>query len=180
MAAIIGHISDVLNWGPDVFLKSAVNATRFFLASAVLLLAISQAGLSQVISDEAIDTLDEIVVYGAPTLRLLRDEVYEAEANFYELFNALNNGRQFDVTCFYRRPIGSHIRRRVCEAYFVKNPSIGGFMGGGVPHWAYVRHKTKQMRQEMVALVDKHSELHAALLEFVDAKQSFDSSFHNR
>jgi len=159
-----------------VFLKSAVNATRIFLASTVLLLAIPQAGLSQVIivSDEDIDTLDEIVVYGAPTLRLLRDEVYEAEGKFYELFNALNNGRQFDVTCFYRATVGSHIRRRVCEAYFVKSPL------DGVSHWAYVRHKTKQMRQEMAALVDKHSELHAALLEFVHAKQSFDSSFHNR
>jgi hypothetical protein len=164
-----------------VFLKSAVNAARFFLASAVFLLAISQAGLSQIINDEDIDTLDEIIVYGAPTLRLLRDEVYEAEANFYELFNVLNNGRQFDVKCFYRNPVGSHIRRRVCEAYFVKNPSIGGFMGGGgVPHWAYVRHKTKQMRQEMVALVDEHSELQAALSEFVEARQSFESSFSNR
>jgi len=157
-----------------VFLKSAVNATRFFLASAVLLLAIAQAGLSQVISDEDIDTLDEIIVYGAPTLRLLRDDVYAAEANFYELFNALNNGRQFDVTCLYRRPIGSHIQRRVCEAYFVKSPAFG------VSHWAYFRHKTKQMRQEMVALVDEHAELNAALVEFVDAKQSFDSSFHDR
>ena len=157
-----------------MFLKLAVNTTRFFLASAVLLLVISEAGLSQVISDEAIDTLDEIIVYGAPTLRLLRDEVYEAEANFYELFNALNNGRQFDVTCLYRRPIGSHIRRRVCEAYFVKSPL------DGVSYWAYVRHKTKQMRQEMVALIDKHPDLNAALLEFVDAKQSFDSSLHDR
>jgi len=157
-----------------VFLKSAVNATRFFLASAVLLLAISQAGLSQVISDEAIDTIDEIVVYGAPTLRLLRDEVYEAEANFYELFNVLNNGRQFDVKCFHRSPIGSLIRRRVCEANFVKNPP------NGIHHWKYVRHKTKQMRQEMVALVDKHSELHGALLEFIDAKQSFESSLRDR
>ena len=181
MAVILSHRSDVSNWGPDVFLKSAVNAARFFLASAVLLLAIAQAGLSQVISDEDIDNLDEIIVYGAPTLRLLRDEVYEAEANFYELFNDLNNGRQFDVTCFYRNPLGSLIKRRVCEAYFVKNPSIGGFMGGnGVPHWAYVRHKTRQMQQEMVALVDEHSELHAALVEFVEAKQSFDSSFRNR
>ena len=157
-----------------MFLKSAVNAARFFLASAVLLLAISQAGLSQVISDEDIDTLDEIIVYGAPTLRLLRDEVYEAEANFYELFNVLNNGRQFDVKCFYRSPVGSHIRRRVCEASFVKNPP------NGIHHWAYVRHKTRKMREEMVALVDEYSELHEALLEYVDAKQSFDSSFRNR
>ena len=143
------------------------------------MLALPQIGLCQAasfqdISVDDIDSLDEIVVYGEPTLRLLRDEVYEAEANFYELFNALNNGRQFDITCFYRRPIGSHIRRRVCEAYFVKSPL------DGVPYWAYVRHKNKQMRQEMVALVDKHPELHAALLEFVDAKQILNSSFRDR
>ena len=162
-----------------MFLKSVVNATRFFLASAVLLLAISQAGLSQVtssqvISDEAIDALDEVVVYGQPPLRLLREEIFEAEENFYELFNALNNGRQFDVKCFYRRPIGSHIRRRVCEAYFVKSPLYG------VPHWAYVRHKNRQMRQEMVALVSEHPELRAALFEFADAKQTFDFSLRDR
>ena len=187
MAAILGHRSDVSIWGPDVFLKSAVNTTRFFLASAVLLLAITPAGLSQVIgdeaiiSDEAIDTLDEIVVYGAPTLRLLRDEVYEAEVNFYELFNTLNNGRQFDVRCFYRKPLGSLIGRRVCEAYFVNSAPNAGFMGeNGVPHWAFVRHKTRQMRQEMAILIDRHPKLHAALVEFADAKQAFDSSFRNR
>lgn len=171
-----------------MFLKSAVNAARFLIASTALLLAMSQTGLPQiitdeatsqtgllrVISDEAIDTLDEIVIYGAPTLRFLRDEVYEAESNFYELFNALNDGRQFDITCFYRSPVGSLIRRRVCEAYFVKNPPFG------VQHWAYVRHKTRQMRKEMLTLVDKHADLHAALLEFSDAKQSFDSTFSNR
>ncbi len=150
------------------------------------MLAMPQAGLSQVtssqvISDEAIDALDEVVVYGEPTLRLLRDGIFEAEENFYELFNALNKGRQFDVQCFYRRPVGSHIPRRQCEAYFVKNSSIGLFMGwNGPPYWAFVRHKNKQMRQEMAALVDKHPELHSALLEFVDAKQILDSSFRYR
>ena len=169
-----------------MFLKSVVNATRFFLASAVLMLAMPQAGLSQVtssqvISDEVIDALDEIVVYGEPTLNLLREEILEAEENFYELFNALNKGRQFDVQCFYRRPVGSHIPRRVCEAYFVKNSSIGLFMGGnGPPHWAFVRHKTKQMRKEMLALVSEHPELRAALLEFADAKQTFDLSLRDR
>jgi hypothetical protein len=168
-----------LNWKPDVFLKSVVNATRFFLASAVFMLAMPQAGLSQVtssqvISDEAIDALDEIVVYGEPSLRLLRDEIFEAEENFYELFNALNKGRQFDVQCSYRKPVGSHIPRRVCEAYFVKSPLYG------VSHWAFVRHKTTQMRKEMLALVSEHPELRAALLEFSDAKQNFNFSLRDR
>ncbi len=150
------------------------------------MLAMPQAGLSQVtssqvISDEVIDALDEVVVYGEPPLRLLREEIFETEEKFYELFNALNKGRQFDVQCFYRRPVGSHIPRRVCEAYFVKNSSIGLFMGGnGPPHWAFVRHKTKQMRKEMLALISEHPELRAALLEFADAKQTFDLSLRDR
>lgn len=133
-----------------------------------------QVTSSQIISDEAIETLDEIVVYGQPTLRLLRDEVYEAEENFYDLWNALNNGRQFDVRCFYRKPVGSHIRRRTCEAYFVKSPP------SGVAHWAFVRHKSRQMLKEMEALVAERAELHAALMEFGDAKQIFDSSLRSR
>lgn len=157
-----------------MFLKSAFNATRFLLSSTVLLLAMPQSGLSQISTDEAIDTLDEIVVYGQPTLRLLRNEVHEAEENFYELFNALNNGRQFDVRCFHRKPLGTLITKRICEAYFVKNPM------NGVSHYAYFRHKTKQMRQEMAELVGKHPELHAALLAYVDAKQSFNASFLER
>jgi len=163
-----------------MFLNSVVNVTRLFLASVILMLALPNAGLTQVasspvISDAAIEVLDEIVVYGEPTLRLLRDEVYAAEENFYEVFNTLNSGRQFDIQCFYRKPLGSLIPRRMCEAYFVKNPSVRG-----VPHWAYVRHKTKQMFNEMASLIDEHPELHAALLEFKDAKQIFDSSLQDR
>lgn len=143
------------------------------------MLVMPQAGLSQVvssqiISDDTIEALDEIVVYGQPTLRLLRDEVYEAEEHFYDLWNALNDGRQFDVRCFYRKLVGSHIRRRTCEAYFVKSPP------SGVPHWAFVRHKSRQMLREMEALVVERAELHAALMEFADAKQIFDSSLRSR
>ena len=157
-----------------MFRMPAVSATTFLLAGTILLLASPRTCLSQISSDEAIDAIDEIVVYGEPTLRLLRDEVWLAEDNFYELFNSLNKGRQFDVTCFHRRPLGSQIARRVCEANFVKNGQYG------VPHWAFVRHKTKQMQQEMVALVDKHPELQEALVAYVDAKKTFDFSFRDR
>jgi hypothetical protein len=173
-----------------MFLKSAVSLTGFFLASAILLLATPQSGLSQdpsgddttqIINDDAIDALDEIVVYGEPTLRLLRDEVWQAEDNFYELFNALNKGRQFDVTCTLRKPFGSQIARRVCEPFFVNSSPTAGMIDiGGPPHWVYMRHKSRQMEREMVALIDEHPDLYAALSEYVDAKQAFHSSFRNR
>jgi len=169
-----------------MFLKSPVRCTRISLAGAILLLAVPQAGLSQVVSsdvmtDEALDTLDEIVVYGEPTLRLLRDEVFRAEEKFYELFNALNEGKQFDVECSYRRPVGSQIARRVCEANFLHSPPNTYLAGeNDPPYWAFVEHKTRQMQEEMAMLVDEHPELYAALLEFFDAKLVFESSVRDR
>jgi len=166
-------------------LQPVLSATRVTLAGAVLMLALPQIGLCQVtsfkdISDDDIDALDEIVVYGQPTLRQLRKGIYKAEENFYELFNSLNSGRQFDIGCFYRRFVGSHIRRRVCEAYFVKGADAGWLVQGGVPVWAYVRHKDKQMRREMASLVTEHTELQVALIEFAHAKQTFNVAVQER
>ena len=99
-------------------LQPVLSATRVTLAGAVLMLALPQIGLCQVtsfkdISDDDIDALDEIVVYGQPTLRQLRKGIYKAEENFYELFNSLNSGRQFDIGCFYRKIGRASCRERV-------------------------------------------------------------------
>ena len=169
-----------------MFLRSAVSTKKTALAGIVLMLATpqfvwAQATSSQIISDDAIDALDEVIVYGEPTLRLLRDEVYEAEEHFYDLFNVLNDGKQFDIQCFYRRPLCSQIMRRICEANFVKHSSHGPYLyGKGLPHWAFVRHKTKQMIKVMETLISEHPELHAALLKFSDAKRTFDSAIRDR
>lgn len=173
-----------------MILKSVVGATKFALACVVLVISLPQVGLGQVaafqgLSDDEIDTLDEIVVYGEPPLRHLRLEIYKAEENFYALFNSLNKGKQFDIQCFHRTYAGSHIRRRVCEANFVKKGHAGASFAGmlgqnGPPAWAVIRHKNKQMRQEMKALVTEHSELHAALLDFADTKRAFDIALSDR
>ncbi len=147
------------------------------------------------------EQLEEIIVVGEPTLRFLREDVYRTEDRFYELFNSLNEGKQFDVHCRYKRPVGSHIRRRVCEANFVKSEympptvySVGGiissestvqslsnFGSGNSGHQlAYVRHKTRQMQTIMAELVAEHPDLHAALLEFADAKSTYDSAIRDR
>ena len=65
--------------------------------------------------------LEEVVVYGSQTLNSLRLEVNRAEEAFYDAFNAVNSDDEFDVTCRTRALTGSRIRRRVCEAQFVKD-----------------------------------------------------------
>jgi len=173
-----------------VFGEPAVSATKFILAGVVLVLALPRFGLCQAasfqgISDDDIDTLDEIVVYGEPSLRYLRNEIYRAEEDFYELFNSLNSGKEFDIRCFNRKFAGSHVRRRICEANFVKGAhaeaSLGGRLGQNAPPaWSVIRWKDKQMRREMAELVSDHSELQAALLDFTDSKQAFDVALHER
>lgn len=187
-------------------LKCTVAFFKLILASTFLLLALPQAGRAQappalIITDEAMEQLEEIIVVGEPTLRFLREDVYRTENRFYELFNTLNEGKQFDIHCVYKQPIGSHIRRRVCEANFVKSeympPTIARFGGmlssesgvqslsnfgsGNSGHQlAFVQHKTRQMQKLMAELVAEHPELHAALLEFADAKSTYDSAIRDR
>ena len=167
-----------------------VSTTTFTLAGAILMLALPQTGMSQVtpfneISDDDIDVLDEIVVYGQLKLRLLRNRIYTAEENFYELFNSLNSGKEYDIRCSHRRIVGSHIKRRYCEANFVNDAhaeaSFAGRLGqGGPPAWAVIRHKNRQLRKKMDVLVTEHLELQGALQDFAHAKLDFDVAVQER
>ena len=179
---------------------------RVKLAILLLMMVLPLSVLAQddqagIITDEAIEALDEIIVLGEPTLRLLREDVYRTEESFYELFNSLNEGKQFDVVCFYRKPVGSHISRRVCEPNFYKSeympPTVSGY-GGVVEsessvqsisnmgyattplHSAFVQHKTIQMNKIMAELVAEYPELHRALMEFADAQQTLSAAVRDR
>ena len=170
--------------------QPVISAKKFALTGAVLMLALPQFGLCQVtpfqdISDDDIDALDEIVVYGQPTLRQLRKKIYETEESFYDLYNSLSDGKEFDIRCFYRTFRGSHVRRRVCEANFVKRAHAGasfaGRLGqGGPPAWAVIRHKNKLMWKRLEDLVAEHSELQERLLDFAYSKQTFDVAVQER
>jgi len=96
--------------------------TRMILALFVAVLALPMAAVGQPAStgtaanDEAIDT---IVVVGQKSLSQLRKEVFEAEEDFYSVFNKLNDEKDYDVRCFYEKATGTHIKNHVCRARFV-------------------------------------------------------------
>ncbi len=59
--------------------------------------------------------------------------------------------------------------------------SLSNFGSGNSGHQlAFVQHKTRQMQKLMAELVEEHPELHAALLEFADAKSTYDSAIRDR
>jgi len=70
------------------------------------------------------EEIDEIVVLGAHSLTLLRQEVIVAEDKFFDLYNELNDDDRFDIICENRRPIGTRIQVRECKARFVRDAEV--------------------------------------------------------
>lgn len=49
----------------------------------------------------------------------LRRDVYQAEEDFYAVFNKLNDEKDYEVRCFYEKATGTNIKNHVCRARFV-------------------------------------------------------------
>jgi len=88
--------------------------TRILLAIMSVVLAAPMAALAQ---DTA--PADEIVVVSKKSLSQLRRETYEAEEDFYAIYNKLNDEKEYDVRCRYEKATGTNIKNHVCRAQFV-------------------------------------------------------------
>lgn len=87
---------------------------RTMLALIVAAMTLPVAAAAQ--DDKAID---DVVVVGHKSLADLRREVFQAEEDFYSVYNKLNDEKEFDVRCFYEKPTGTHQKNHVCRARFV-------------------------------------------------------------
>jgi hypothetical protein len=64
------------------------------------------------------EPIDEITVVGEKTLLNLKYAAYQAEEEFFTLFNELNDNDEFDVYCDDESNTYSRIRRRSCWSPF--------------------------------------------------------------
>ena len=98
-----------------------------YTISVLLVLVLIPIGTSSIVSAQdaerspaaPTETIEEIVVYGDKSLTALRQAIFRAEENFFDLFSSLNDDDDFDIRCFYETPTGTHIRHHVCRANFV-------------------------------------------------------------
>jgi len=98
------------------------NRTILALFVAVLTLPMAALGKGEGASTGMAannETIDDIVVVGQKSLSALRKDVFEAEEDFYAVFNKLNDEKDFDVRCHYEKATGTHIKNHVCRARFV-------------------------------------------------------------
>jgi len=133
-------------------------------------------------SDEQAWILEEVIVIGDRSLRSLRKEVYQAEDIKVELFNALNSTDEFDITCEYKAPLGSRIKRRVCDVGYMKKAraedaylflTMGFRPRSDSQLEVEFAPKTEALNKEMVELAIKHPSLAKAMIYEYVLKQSY-------
>jgi len=163
-----------------------------------MLLAMASVGMCQTVSAQGVDPaaadeIEEIVVYGDKSLGLLRSDIYRAEEKAFSLFNSLNSDDDYDIHCYKEAQTGSHIKRRICKANFVRkleaeatsrwlrNLQSGG--RAGQPYGeAMVRtqQKAEILRKEMEVLILENADLLKAVVELSNAKQILESERQRR
>lgn len=132
--------------------------------------------------DTAADaSIDEIVVEEKMSLSKLRRQVWQYEEDFYAIYNDLNDDREFDVSCFYETPTGSHIKNHVCRARFVTDSYSNN---AARQRWSARREgqqaanpeiveKTAEFEKIMTTLVAENPDLQAALARYNTARAQF-------
>ncbi len=160
--------------------------TRTILALFVAVLALPMAAVGQ--PEEAStmlasndETIDDIVVVGQKSMAELRRDVFQAEEDFYSVYNKFNDDKEYDVRCFYEKPTGSNIKNHVCRARFVtktferharrnRNDLSRVANQSAIPVPA---EKTAKYQETMETLIAANPELQAALVRYNTARAQF-------
>lgn len=66
------------------------------------------------------DELEEVLVRGT-RLWQLREAIVEAEDRLYARYNELNKNRDFDIHCRREAPIGTRLKKRICQVRFFED-----------------------------------------------------------
>ena len=153
-------------------------------------------GLSQLEKhggEEAPGEMEEVTVYGQKSLLNLERAMIEAENQTFEVFNSLNTDNQYDIVCYKKAPLGSHIKRRYCYPNYVidlmdEAASVwsAGARMNNFPDSAPIINRTKEKKKEKNLrkiwgeLAAEHPEMLNALKAHSEAKQTYESEQEKR
>ena len=127
------------------------------------------------------ETIDDIVVVGQKSLSAMRKDVFEAEEDFYSVFNKLNDEKDFEVRCHYEKATGTHIKNHVCRARFVtkafsahaaRNRNDLSRVANQDANPAFAA-KTAKYQEKVESLVATSPELQAAFLHYNEKRAQF-------
>lgn len=149
------------------------------LFCAVLALPLTAAGQDEKDSSDA--AIDDIVVVGKKSLSEMRKDVFEAEEDFYAVYNKLNDDPDYDVRCFYEQATGTHIKNHVCRARFVTKAfsSHAARNRNDMSRVAnqdanpVLAEKTAKYQEKLESLIASDEELQAALIRYNTKRAEF-------
>ena len=143
--------------------------------------AVGQAGEASTGATSNNETIDDIVVVGQKSLSALRRDVYQAEEDFYVVFNRLNDERDYTVRCFYEKATGTNIKNHVCRARFVSKAysAHAARNGNDLSRVANqgnnpaMVEKTAGFQEKMETLIAANPELQEALIHYNTLRSQF-------
>lgn len=156
-----------------------LNRTILALFVAVLALPMAAVGQDEDASKEMAN--DGTVVVSQKSLSELRRDTYEAEEEFYAIYNKLNDEKEYDVRCRYEKSTGTNIKNHVCRAQFVtkaferharrnRNNLSSVANQDADPILA---EKTARYQEKMETLIASNPELQEAFVRYNDARVQF-------
>ena len=72
----------------------------------------------QILAGEEDADIDNIIVTGEKSVGELRRDLFKAEAEFYSLYNKLNDDNDYDVRCRMESVTGNRTKHQVCRPVF--------------------------------------------------------------
>jgi hypothetical protein len=164
--------------------------TRLFcieIALALVLVVMSPRALAQESDEAADEPIEEITVVGEKTLLSLKFAAYQAEDDFFNLFNELNENDEFDVFCGREASTGSRIKRRRCWSPFEREVDdellryqweTGGMLG--LRNEGLLTAKRKKQAEMLKQMVLENPELQKLYLRYGEANIRFEAEHRRR
>ena len=151
------------------------------------MLALCAVGISLPLAanGQEVKPMDNIVVTGEKSRSEMRRDVFEAEENFYSLYNQLNDEEEYEVRCFYETPTGTRIKNHVCRAKFVSDAYSRRAARGRGDHTRIANQsadsefaaKSARFQEKLETLIDENAELAEALVKYNMARARFMEEF---
>jgi hypothetical protein len=156
------------------------------LALFVTLLALPIAAVGQD-EDESTQVasnggaIDNVVVTGQKSTGDLRRELWDAEDDFYSLYNKMNDENKYDVRCIKRAPVGSRIKNHTCTPVFLTRAIDDGKVttATNIQTDPVIADDMARFREKMNTLIAADPELQAAVSAFNTARARYVSVSEN-
>jgi len=173
-----------------MFILRNIRSTAAVTTRVVLILAFVSTGILQTASAQESDAVETTADYRDKSLLTLRQEAEAAEANFYSVFNSVNDDSNFDVVCEKTTSLGSRRKVHQCKPTFLRkyeedmgerNSAIMTGSGNrSMPSVAKINKQQEQFQEKLSAAISENPEMLKALNEFANAKRILESESQRR